>query len=335
MYNADTSFVSNVSNMNTAITLSVFLIIVLDLMLLVRITKMPVIAVIVKGARLLLSIFYKRINKAEERYKREVEIGKISSKNKRVRLYRFLSELIIDLGLSEYNIKPYELFSITAIMTVVAIMVVCKLILGSVWFVVVMGPIGVAAVLCIMYTKANNAHDQRIEAVLEAENIISNSIRSGVVASVRENIAVLPKQVRPEFEDFLDNIEYKKYHIKTALLELNNRLGSVADEFIKKCITLEVDEQKGTADIFREVIEINNIKMELRRKQKRSMEQVTTEFKIGASMILIFLIGVMIIYKNVRVFYFTTVPGKLIIIADILLFFGEYVFMTVKKAKEL
>lgn len=46
-------------------------------------------------------------------------------------------------------------------------------------------PILVVGVFCVLYTKANVAHDARIEAVYEAENIICNNIQLGVVPAVR------------------------------------------------------------------------------------------------------------------------------------------------------
>ena len=39
----------------------------------------------------------------------------------------------------------------------------------------------------------------RIEAVIEAENIIANSIKDGVVVSIRNSIDLIPETVRAEF----------------------------------------------------------------------------------------------------------------------------------------
>lgn len=82
-------------------------------------------------------------------------------------------------------------------------------------------PILEVGVFCVLYTKANVAHDARIEAVYEAENIICNNIQLGVVPAVRSSIDMMPREVREEFVEFLDNVESKNYHIKTALQVLN------------------------------------------------------------------------------------------------------------------
>ena len=133
---------------------------------------------------------------------------------------------------------------------------------------IVFAPIVFAFILCILYTKANISHDARIEGVIEAENIISNNIKGGVVPAVRNSIDMIPKIVRTEFRDFLDNVEQKNYHISTALMELNNNLGSIADDFIKKCIEFETSEEHGISGMFKDVVEINNVKYKVISQRK-------------------------------------------------------------------
>ena len=67
---------------------------------------------------------------------------------------------------------------------------------------IIITPIAFAGIMCGLYTKANITHDARIEAIIEAENIISNNIKDGVVVAVRNTIDMMPNLVRAEFEDF-------------------------------------------------------------------------------------------------------------------------------------
>lgn len=209
------------------------------------------------------------------------------------------------------------------------------MIFGTFIMTIVMFPVVIIGVFCVMYTKANLAHDQRIENVIEAENIICNNIKVGVLVAVRDSLDVLPKEIRPDFKDFIDNIEQQNYHIKTALLELNARLGSVADDFIKKCIVFEMEEEHGIAGMFQDIVEINNINLEMRTEMKRKFEEVKSEFKIGATMIFAFLAGVLFVFPTVRDFYFQNWIGQLIIAVDILLLILEYVYLTYLRAQEL
>ena len=211
----------------------------------------------------------------------------------------------------------------------------CEILFRSLLMAFVLFPIVLAGVICILYTRANVAHDRRIEAIIEAENIICNNIANGVLVAAKQSINVLPTEVRGEFRDFIDNIESKNYHVRTALLELNANLGSVADDFIKKCIVFETEEETGIVGMFRDVVEVNNIKTEMRVEMRRRFEEVKQNFLLGASMILIFLGGVIAIFEDVRAFYFNTLIGQLILALDILILISEFVYITYLRAKDI
>lgn len=326
------------SSLNTvagATSATIALLLFLMLAIIVRITNLPVMGFLHKVASFLIRISGKFIHSREKIYHRDIEIGKIDEKRTSVKLYRFLGDLIIDLDMKESGMTPYELLYITILAVITGTAVLSKVLFDNWAMTIILSPIITVAVFCIMYTKANLAHDTRIEAVIEAENIICNNIRIGVVAAVRESLDTLPKQVRQDFRDFIDNVEYKNYHIKTALQELNAKLGGIADDFIKKCIVFELEEEHGIAGMFADVVEINNIKMQLRIEMKRKFEEVLNNFKVGSSMIFLFLGGVLAIYPDVRNFYFKTLIGQLIICLDILILILEFVYITYLRAKEL
>lgn len=292
-------------------------------------------AISLKLASFLFKQSSKFINRSEARYHRDYEVGKINEKKTKVKMYKFLNELVIDLGIREYGITPYELLFIVTLLTFLGSSVFCQVVFKSIFMVIPIFPVIEVGVFCVLYTKANVAHDQRIEAVYEAENIICNNIQLGVIPAVRSQLDMMPKEIRADFVEFLDNVESKNYHIKTALQALNNSLGSVSDDFIKKCIVLETEEEHGIAGVFKDVVEVNNIKMEMRTEMKRQFEKVTSDFLISACMIFIFLAAVLAIYPNVRTFYFTNPLGQLIIALDLLLLIIEYVFITWLRAREI
>lgn len=318
-----------------AVTAATFAILVLCLMMVIQITGFNIFQLLMKFIAWLMKFFGGMINKRETMYHRDLEVGKINEKRQRVKIYRFLNDLTIDLGVKQQGATPYEFLFIVGVCTLFGTIAICKLLFGSLVMVIVMYPIMFIAAMCVLYTRANVAHDTRIESVIEAENIICNNISNGVVSAVRGSIDVMPKQVRGSFRDFLDNIEHKNYHIKTALLELNAHLGTVADDFIKKCIVFETEEEHGIVGMFKDVVEINNIKMEMRTEMKRQFEEVKTQFIIGAGLIFTFLGGVIAIYADVAHFYLKTPIGQIIIAIDILILVLEFVYITYLRAKEL
>ena len=329
------SIFSSLGTNGGATSAAIFMIVILSILLLIRISNLPFIRLILNFFNFLLNTFGKFINKQEENYHRDLAIGKIDEKRKTYKLYNFLNDLIIDLGLIRTGVTPYELLFIVCVLTFMTTGVLCKIIFGTFIMTIVMYPVVLIGVFCVMYTKANLAHDQRIENVIEAENIICNNIKVGVVVAVRDSLDVLPKEIRPDFKDFIDNIEQQNYHIKTALLELNSHLGSVADDFIKKCVVFEMEEEHGIAGMFSDIVEINNINLEMRTEMKRKFEEVKSEFKIGATMIFAFLAGVLFVFPTVKDFYFHNWIGQLIIAIDILLLILEYVYLTYLRAQEL
>lgn len=329
------SIFSYLGSIRGATSTAIVFIIILSSMLIVKRTGFPVWVVIKQMLNAFKKGTGKFINSRETAYQRDLVIGKNTEKSQKVKLYKFLNELTIDLGLKGTGITPYEFLMMVCSICGVVTAMLCWALFGSVWMCIPFFPIITVGVICALYTKANTAHDTRIEAIIEAENIICNNIKGGVLLAVKTSIDVIPKEVRTEFTDFVDNVEQKNYHIKVALQELNLSLGSVADDFIKKCIVFELEEEHGIAGMFKDIVEVNNIRMEMRTEMKRRFEEVKNEFIIGATMIFLFLFGVIAIYKDIAHFYFKTAFGPIILAIDALILMAEFVYITYLRAQEL
>lgn len=275
------------------------------------------------------------ISSYENNYHRDMEIGKISQKNMKSKTYRLMNNLIIDLGLKKKGVTPFEFTFFILVGGMLVSLIFGAILLGSTVMSVVSYPLWILGITCLLYTKANLAHDSRIDSVIEAENIISNNIDKGVIVAVRNNINAMPMNVKDEFKDFLDNLEHRGYHIKTALLELNDNLGTVADDFIQKCILIEMEEERGLSGIFKDIVELNNIKSELRIEMKRKFEEVVMEFIIGTVTIYLFLFGAILLYPILRHFYLSTGIGQTLLLADLGILIIEFVYITWLRAQEI
>jgi len=329
------SIFSYLNTTSGASTAAIVFIIALALLVTSKMAGIKVYGVVQAILQGFLKGFGKLVHRSERKYHRDYEIGRINEKTRKVKIYRFLNELTIDLDLKRMGATPYQFLFVVLLGSFLLTVVICRALFGGLLLVPVMFPIVFAGVMSVLYTRANIAHDGRIEDVIEAENIICNNIKDGVVVAVRNSVDMMPISVRGYFKDFLDNIEHKNYHIKAALLDLNNNLGSISDDFIKKCIIFETEEEHGIVGMFNDVVEINNIKMEERTDMKRRFEEVVTEFVLGATMIFVFLVGVMVVYENVAHFYLRNPIGQIILALDILLLISEFVFITYLRAKEI
>lgn len=327
--------VANITNKSgTIIGIAVLVLIVLAIIV-VKILNIDILALLTTITKTLISKIGKLINKREKRYHRDTVIGKLTEKRMQVKIYRFLNDIIIDLGLKKKGATPYEFLFIVVVISIITSIIGCKLIFNNILMAIIITPIAFAGIMCGLYTKANITHDARIEAIIEAENIISNNIKDGVVVAVRNTIDMMPNLVRAEFEDFLDNVTIKNYHIRTALLELSNNLGSTADDFIKKCIVFELEEEHGLIGIFKDVVEVNNIKTEMRIDMKQKLEQETATIIVVAIMIFTFLGGIMAAFEVVRNFYLHNPIGQIIIAIDLLILVGIFVYLTYIRASEI
>lgn len=329
------SLFSGLGTMQGAMYAAAFALVVLACMIVSYWTHLSILQIFKQFVVFIMKIFGKTINKSEKKYHRDLEIGRKNEKSKTVKLYRFMSELIIDLGIQDSGVTPFEFVTLLTIIVFVAVTIICKIMFGHFAMTILFSPIALVATVCVLYSKANVNHDKRIENVIEAENIICNNIKGGVTVSIKESMNVLPKELRPYFREYVDNIEQQNYHVKTALLKLNLQLGSIADDFIKNCIVFELEEEHGIANMFQDIVEINNIRMDLRTVMKRKFEEVKHDFIISLAMIFLFLGGVLAIYDNVRKFYFTTAIGQIILGLDALLIIIEFVYITYLRAKEL
>lgn len=321
---------------STVILLAMTLIFIFAIFILVYVFGINVLKLITDTLASIGNLIGVSVKRREDSYARDIAIGKINKEHRRHKTYRFMNDLIIDLDIKKRGITPYSfIIIIIAVSLVVDIYATQLLFSGNIIMGIILFPVSLALIVCVAYTKANMAHNARISAVIEAENIISNSIADGVVLAVKNNIDLLPKQVKVAYEDFVLNVEKRNIHVKPALNELNNQLGSMSDDFIKKCIQFELEEADGSVLIFQEVVELNNLKNDLRIKMKYSIDAVTYQIVISAAMIFAFLGGVIAIFDVVRNFYFNTIAGQIILMLDILILVGESVYITYLRAREL
>jgi membrane protein len=286
-------------------------------------------------AKFILKITGKNINKAERDYERNLETGRYKQKSIRVKVYKFLNDLTIDLDLKSSGYTPYTLLFFIVAVSVVIAFIVSNIVFRNLWLFIFALPIVFAAISCFLYTRANIAHDSRIDDVIASENIISNNVSKGVVVSIRMNLDSFPIKLQPVFREFVDSVETRNTHVRTALLELGSNLGSVSDDFIQKCITFELEEEHGLVGIFNDVVEVNSIKSEFRIYMKRKFEEVMFEFLVGLGMIFFFLGGIIALYPMLQKFYFTNILGQILLLLDGLIVVSEFVYITYLRAQEL
>lgn len=326
---------SNINNIGNVKNIVLAILCMCLVYIVIQLFELKIAAGISNSALKFLGLVGRRNKRKEQKYSRAVAIGTINEKHLDSKVYKFLNDLIIDLGEKRKGATPYSFLWLVLLCSFLISLSISLLVFSNWYLTFLLYPIVVMGAFCFLYTRANITHDKRIAAVMEAENIICGNIKGGVLSAVKLGIHNFAPEVKPEFQVFIDNIELKNYHMKTAMIELNNNLGSVFDDFAKKCIMFDLEEEHGLVDIFKDVVEVNNIKSRLRLMMKLEFESIFKRFVAGASCVFIVLILFIVIYEILKIFYFKMWIGNIILCTDILLFTSAFVYLTYLRARDL
>lgn len=272
------------------------------------------------------------VQKKERKHLEAVKSGRKDKKS--LGVYQWVFRICNTLW-GTREISPYVFLTIVTLASVGAGILVSVLFLGSVFYAIAMIPICEAAILAYYYTAANKRERHRIKALLEAINTVSSNMKGGVVPATKESLNSIDASVRYMFTDFLDAVEVRNTHVITALEDLRQDMTPVGDDFIRKAKTFEQGEERGLSDVFKDVIEVNNMKLRMMQKQEDAFKKVEFDFRVSTLGIFGFLVGVLAIYADVREWYFSTGIGSLILVVDATLLLAEYVYMVSLRARAL
>ena len=319
---------------STVRILTILAIIVAGLSIISYILNISILAVSGKLMNQMIQWIGKKLGKRENIHKRNMQIDKDYEKRTSSKVYRFLSDLILDLNLRSSGVNPTSLSFMLNVISIVVSIVTSVIIFRTIFLFFLPYPIVLAGLVSLLYTRANLAHNIRYEAIITAENILCNNIRLGVFVAIRENIDTIPEVIREPFRKALYASD-ENTHKRNVLIELNNDLGSTADDFIAKCIAFELDEEKGLSGMFADIVYRNSVKITERIDLKKKTEEKVNIIKIGILMIFVFMVGTVIVYPTAYEFLFNTIVGNIVLFADFVIFILMYVWVTYIRAQEL
>ena len=243
-----------------------------------------------------------------ERIKKERIVK--SKENIFVKYNNMVEGLILDFNM------PFTLESFTSILcilfaiTVLIIVIFMKNITLSVVITVSIF-IGILTYF-VMQSKSIKA--ERLENIMDAEDLICPLARGGVLVAIKkvmESDEYISPNIRPYFQQFIDNCENNGYSFKQAITLLNRQLGSKFDNFTKKAIVFEYNERKGMADIFLDIVDENAILREINTRKDRIFRKMNRDFIIKTVIIILFFMYSLTV-EGFREFMLHNDLGKLI-----------------------
>jgi hypothetical protein len=121
--------------------------------------------------------------------------------------------------------------------------------------------------------------------IMDTEDLIAMDIRGGVYNSILRYHKSFHPNIKPYFEEFIDNIQNKGYGFRDSMLLLNGRLGQNFTSFAQKAILYEAKADKDMDDVFSSVVEINRYKRTLRYENNEKFSKLRLEFLISVGII--------------------------------------------------
>lgn len=132
---------------------------------------------------------------------------------------------------------------------------------------------------------------ERLENIMDAEDVICPLAREGVLVAIKkvmESDEYISPNLRPYFQQFIDNCDNNGYSFKQAITLLNRQLGPKFDNFTKKTVVFEYNERKGMADIFLDIVDENAVLREINSKKERIFRKMNRDFMFKTGIIVLF-----------------------------------------------
>lgn len=88
---------------------------------------------------------------------------------------------------------------------------------------------------------------ERLENIMDAEDVICPLAREGVLVAIKkvmESDEYISPNLRPYFQQFIDNCDNNGYSFKQAITLLNRQLGPKFDNFTKKQWSSNITKEK-------------------------------------------------------------------------------------------
>lgn len=280
-------------------------------------------------------IYHKMFGKRMQKFHRSVERkATIDKKSLTYKVSNYLQDIIVNLDLAKDHVTPVGLG--TFIVAVSASL--------SGVFVVWSGEYSLAipAFLAVLYLVivlfrffALLKFENREARIMDAEDLIAMDVSSGVFNAITRYQNSFHPDMKPYFDEFLDNVRNRGYSFSKAMVLLNNSLGSTFTSFAKKAIYYEDKADENLESIFSPIIDINQHKRSLRQRNNKKFDDLRLDFML--SMVVIAAYGIFSYYSDAYIEHVFSKEywGKLILIIDVVVIAGVLGYISSIKSKFL
>lgn len=278
--------------------------------------------------KLYLRFFGTRIRNLNLRMERETGLRK---KSLTARGTRYLREIIQNLDMQKDGVTPAGLLVfLTAVSLAGAALVLFfakNLVLAFLAFFTVF-----YLVLTLLRFISLLRYERKEAEIMDTVDLLAMDVRGGVKNAIQRYTPAMHPNIKPYFEEFLDNINIRGYSFEQAMLLLSDRLGPNFVDFAQKAILYEAKADNELEDIFSSIIEVNRHRRELRYRTNMKFSQLRFDFLTSGSVILGYAVFSIWLDGYIRHFLTSTV-GMLMIIIDVFVVTLVLSYMAAIKAK--
>lgn len=223
---------------------------------------------------------------------------------------RLVERLILDLSL------PLTLESFTSLLCIcfALLLLIIVMLMRSVTLSAMIAISLFIALLTYFVMRSKAAKAEKLENIMDAEDLICPLARDGVLNAIKkvmESDEYISPNIRPFFQQFIDNCENNGYSFKQAITILNKQLGPKFNNFTKKAIVFEYNERKGMADIFLDIVDENAVLREMNVRKERIFRKMNREFLVKTVIIILFFLYALAV-EDFRLFMLHSNLGKMI-----------------------
>ena len=251
------------------------------------------------------------------------------------KLYWFLNDLIINLGMKMSGVTPLGFLVFWAIIALI-LSVFCTLILG-------LGFVGLVPLFFLLLTleiilirvSISEKIERREACIMDAVDLIIPEVRNGVKNAIMTQKQNFSPLIVDDFNEFETNVNQRKMSFNDAMMVLADSLGMLFRDFAQKAISFEQSGDLDMLDIFVEIIETNRLRRELRDINNTRFSEIRRDFLVSSALMIAYAFYAMMTDKFTRVFLTSTVFGKFLVIFMVADTIAVLAFISTIKSKSL
>lgn len=251
------------------------------------------------------------------------------------RLYTWVNNQIISLGLKNLGITPMGYLMFWAFVAVVLTFIISMLsglglfMTGFFWLVIYV------CLLVMTRVIVSEKMERRENDVMDAIDLIIPEIGNGVKNSILRYQDNFPVSLRSEFKAFVSNIQDRGYTFNDAMYILADQLGLIFYDFAQKAIFYEAIGEADMVDIFSDITETNRIRRELRDKNTVVFNNLKVSFIASSFITFGYFLFLMATDSFSRSFFLHETVGKFLLLVIMIVVFGVLSFITTIKSRAI